>query len=565
MRSLRSRLILGVSLLTLIPLAVTLVLLTNRVQAIVRHDAAERLDRALGEVRGEVASTGQQVSEKLRILSGDPELKRLFLLRPGSRELADYVAERQFLLGLDFLSVADTNGANISASATPGKQSPDSTIHVDPHGDLATERIEALADGRTLGIAAGAPIRYRNDIAGIVRGGLVLDAGLLTRLGGSGGIELALRDNQDHVLASTLASTADNLPARTERTEVGGRSYLVRSVPLEITDPLGIQLAGLASTDSADRILTSVRIASAFLAILGLAIAILLGVLWSSQVSGPVERIAAFSDRLARGEWDEPLSVPSVRELDTLVDSLDRMRRDLRAYRERIAVSERQAAWGQMARKVAHEIKNPLTPIAISVADLRRSYEAKRPDFPEILEQASRTIAEEVEALRRILQEFSDFARFPAPVFTPESAASLLTDLESLYGREIGDGRLRVSRPQPDLILMWDRAQMRQALINLVQNGLEAVGTGEPVEVEARRSGDVFEIAVRTPGPGLTPEQRANLFVPGFTTKPHGSGLGLTIVERIVNEHGGVVAVDSEPGIGTTFRIRIPVERKRAA
>jgi len=565
MRSLRSRLILGVSLLTLIPLAITLVLLTNRVQTIVRRDAAARLDRALGEVRGAIASNGAQLTEKMRILANDPELKRLFLLRPGSRELADYIAERQFLLGLDFLSLADTSGVIVSASATPGKESADSTARVDPHGDPAAERIEALASGRRLGMVAGAPIRYRSDFAGIVRGGLVLDEGLLTRLGGPGGIELALRDNQDHVLASTLAGAADDLPARTERTEVGGRSYLVRSAPLETADPLGIQLVGLASTDSADRILASIRITSAFLAILGLVIAILLGIAWSSQVSGPVERIAAFSDRLARGEWDEPLSVPSVRELDTLVAALERMRGDLRAYRERIVVSERQAAWGQMARKVAHEIKNPLTPIAISVADLRRSYEANRPDFPEILDQAARTVAEEVESLRRILQEFSDFARLPAPVFTPESAAALLVEIESLYAREIAEGRLHVTRPKPDLILLWDRAQMRQALINLVQNGLEATGRNGRVEVEARRSGDVLEIAVRTPGPGLSAEQRANLFVPGFTTKPHGSGLGLTIVERIVHEHGGTILVDSEPGAGTAFRIQIPVERTRAA
>jgi len=565
MRSLRSRLILGVSLLTLIPLAITLVLLTNRVQTIVRRDAAARLDRALVEVRGAIASNGAQLTEKMRILANDPELKRLFLLRPGSRELADYIAERQFLLGLDFLSLADTSGVIVSASATPGKESADSTARVDPHGDPAAERIEALASGRRLGMVAGAPIRYRSDFAGIVRGGLVLDEGLLTRLGGPGGIELALRDNQDHVLASTLAGAADDLPARTERTEVGGRSYLVRSAPLETADPLGIQLVGLASTDSADRILASIRITSAFLAILGLVIAILLAIAWSSQVSGPVERIAAFSDRLARGEWDEPLSVPSVRELDTLVAALERMRGDLRAYRERIVVSERQAAWGQMARKVAHEIKNPLTPIAISVADLRRSYEANRPDFPEILDQAARAVAAEVESLRRILQEFSDFARFPAPVFTPESAAALLVEIESLYAREIAEGRLHVTRPKPDLILLWDRAQMRQALINLVQNGLEATGPSGRVEVEARRSGDVLEIAVRTPGPGLSAEQRANLFVPGFTTKPHGSGLGLTIVERIVHEHGGTILVDSEPGAGTAFRIQIPVERTRAA
>src|SRR5207244_4606665 len=120
-----------------------------------------------------------------------------------------------------------------------------------------------------------------------------------------------------------------------------------------------------------------------------------------------------------RGEWEEPLTLHSVHELQTLVEALDRMRRDLQSYREKLVISERQAAWSQMARKVAHEIKNPLTPIAISVADLKRSFEQKRPEFPEILAQAVKTIADEVETLKHLLQEFSDFARMPAPKLAP--------------------------------------------------------------------------------------------------------------------------------------------------
>ena len=145
---------------------------------------------------------------------------------------------------------------------------------------------------------------------------------------------------------------------------------------------------------------------------LGLALAVLLGLLWSSQVSRPVERLAAFSQRVAQGEWDEPLTLESVRELQTLVAALDRMRGDLRAYRERLVASERQAAWSQMARIVAHEVKNPLTPIAISIADLKRSFDQQRPDFPAILEQAVRTIGDEVDALQA---HAAGVLRFRAP------------------------------------------------------------------------------------------------------------------------------------------------------
>jgi len=208
---------------------------------------------------------------------------------------------------------------------------------------------------------------------------------------------------------------------------------------------------------------------------------------------------------------------------------------------------------------VAHEVKNPLTPIAISVADLKRSYDLQRPDFPAVLDQAVRTIAAEVDSLKRLLQEFSDFARFPAPTLAPVQAAALLDDLRALYAREIEEGRLAIEPIPSPIRLRADAGQLRQALVNLVKNGLEAVdGTGR-VTVEAHPAGPRVQFTVTDTGPSLTAGQRAGLFTPGFTTKTHGSGLGLTIVDRIVAEHGGTIAVDSHDR-GTTFTIRLPRE-----
>jgi nitrogen fixation/metabolism regulation signal transduction histidine kinase len=277
-------------------------------------------------------------------------------------------------------------------------------------------------------------------------------------------------------------------------------------------------------------------------------------------VSRPVERLARYSHKLAQGEWDEPLTVRSVGELTTLVSALDRMRRDLTTYRNRLLVSERQGAWSQMARKVAHEIKNPLTPIAVSVSDLKRSYELKRPDFPQILDQAVRTITDEVDTLKRLLSEFSDFARLPAPRLAPCRVSELLADLEALYGRDVSEGRLSVTRAGAEITISADAGQLRQALINLVQNGLEA-GAGRIAVSAAPRDAELL-LTVSDTGPGLSPEEKARLFTPGFTTKARGSGLGLTIVERIVNDHQGAITVDSEPGRGTTFRIHLPLVQR---
>ena len=346
---------------------------------------------------------------------------------------------------------------------------------------------------------------------------------------------------------------------------LAGRSYWSRSILLtqvaqdSSAGPRGPRIAGLVSTAAADRAIAELQLTSLLLGLLGLVVAIALGVFWSSQVSRPVEQLAAFSQHIARGEWDEPIRMRSVRELQTLVAAFERMRADLGAYRERLVTSERQAAWGQMARMVAHEIKNPLTPIAVSVADLKRSFERNRDDFPQILDQAAATIAAEVDALKRILQEFSDFARLPAPRPASFRLGDLMTDLETFYAREAASGRVGFPATDRDLLMTADQGLLRQALFNLIQNGLEAIGPEGKVTLSTRVGSGAIEIAVSDDGPGLSPERKAGLFVPGLTTKSHGSGLGLTIVQRIVNDHGGTIAVESEPGKGATFRMRVPM------
>lgn len=559
MRSLKARLILAFALVTLIPLAIAVAILTTRIQTMVRGQAGARLGQALDGVGAQVAEDGRRIAARTEILARDPQLKRLFLVHPeGSRDLSEYLGERQVLLGLDLLLVADSTGRVVASGGA----------RIDATGGAFDLPFVARDDSLgALLILTRSPIRYQGAIEGVVEGAALLDAAMLQRLGKTSGVEWVLRDPGGRMAATTLPTMPSGaLPrvAGVGRTEIGGHTYLSRSVPLAVGAPPYATLTGLASTASADSAIRSVWIASALLALLALLVGIPLAILWSSQISRPVERLARFSEKVALGNWDEPLTLRSTREIETLVDALDRMRLDLKTYRDKLVISERQAAWSQMARKVAHEVKNPLTPIAISIEDLKRSYDQKRPDFPEILSQAVHTIGEEVETLRRLLQGFSDFARIPPPQRTACGITSLLGDLETLYGREVGSGRLVVRRPEHEIPFEADAGQMRQMLLNLVKNGLEALNGDGRVVVSAEERGNALEIAISDSGSGLTPEQRANLFVPGFTTKTHGSGLGLTIVERIVSDHQGTITVDEAGGRGTTFRVRLPLAPEAA-
>ena len=546
MKSLRSRIIVGSALVGLVPLALATLVLSGKLESMVRAQSEERLLASLEALQGRLRADGDRIARQVTILGNDPTLKRLYLVRQsGPRELADHVAERRVLLGLDFLAVHGPDGVQVV-------------------GDFSTE-----VGPRGISISRGAPIVYEGRPVGSVVGGLAVDSTLLAVWKQAGGVDLTLRDADGAVLASTVEATggtADSARANpgVARVRIGARSFLAKSAPLGAEGKGAARITAMVSTSGMDGAIAALRVTAAVTGAAGLVLAILLGTLGSSQISGPVERLSAFSRRMAQGEWDEPLRMESVRELESLVDALERMRQDLTTYRERLVTSERQAAWSQMARAVAHEVKNPLTPIAISVADLKRSYEAKREDFPEILDQSVRTIGDEIHALERLLREFADFARLPEPNVAPVKVADLWGDLRTLYGRETDAGRLRFDAAGSDLVFSADPDQVRQALVNLLRNGFEA-GTQATVSVSAARANGAVTISVSDTGAGLTAEQQARLFTPGFTTKAAGSGLGLTVVQRIVHDHHGTIDVESVPGIGTTFHLSFPIEPEARA
>jgi two-component system nitrogen regulation sensor histidine kinase NtrY len=535
LRSLRARLIAGSALVAVVPLAIAIVLLSQRVGALVRQQAGERLGTSLAGLSVRLAQDHERIEQKIKVLSRDPTLKRLLLVRgAASPDLREYLGERTFLLDVDFLEIADSSGTNL----------------------LFGGPIDHVGPPHWLSFAADAPILYEGRVAARLRGGIELNAAFLKALKSVASIDLVLQEPAGHVVASTMT------PARTALAtgHAGAGSHLLtKHVPLEVGAPAYAMLTGVIATDEADRTIAAFQIAASLLGLLGLAIAVALGMAWSAQVSRPVEELAAFARKVARGEWSEPLTLRSVGELETLVTALETMRSDLATYRERLVTSERQAAWSLMARKVAHEVKNPLTPIAVSVADLKRSYEQQRPDFPAVLDQAVRTISEEVSSLKRLLQEFSEFARLPAPQLAPCSIETIFAGISALYAAEVARGRLNVVPPAGPVAMRADAEQVRQVLINLIQNALEAVDGDGAVTLSAEAVTGFIEISVADDGAGLSDEQRAQLFVPGFTTKAQGSGLGLTIAQRIVHDHGGAITVDSKRERGTTIRVRIPL------
>ena len=281
--------------------------------------------------------------------------------------------------------------------------------------------------------------------------------------------------------------------------------------------------------------------------------------LLSRGLARPIVRLSEQARRVVSGE---PLPVEGAggRELQELAVAFNQTIADLVAMRKRLAVTERIAARREIARRVAHEIKNPLAPIRAAVETLRRLRARSDPAFDEYFDEATRTVLDEVTRITNIVQEFTQFARLPPPHPEEMDIVATARDVVTLHA---GSGATIEFSASSIPRIVADRDQMVQVVTNLLQNALDAVlQTKAPrVEIGLRlRDPAHVELVVRDNGPGVAPEIRERLFEPYATTKEHGTGLGLAIVQRIVVEHGGEIAYRDVPGGGAELTVVLPVQ-----
>jgi signal transduction histidine kinase len=312
-------------------------------------------------------------------------------------------------------------------------------------------------------------------------------------------------------------------------------------------------------------LLDEVTVASAALAGAALLLTALLGVVVARRMTRDLDRLVEGAQAAARGDLGHRVAVPSRDEVGEVATAFNLMMEDLLAAKDRAVVAERIAAWQEVARRLAHEIKNPLTPIQMSMDTLRKTWQKRHPDFEEILEESTATVLEEADRLKRIVTEFSEFARMPKPTIGPTDVGEVVTSALALYqGAAPVERRLADQLP----IIEADRGQLTQVLLNLLENARDAIASRpDPdagrIVVSTRRGdgGDRVEIAVEDNGPGVAPEIKERMFTPYFTTKTAkgGTGLGLAIVHRIVSDHGGRVVVADAPGGGARFAVELPI------
>jgi signal transduction histidine kinase len=291
-----------------------------------------------------------------------------------------------------------------------------------------------------------------------------------------------------------------------------------------------------------------------------------IGYSMAERIADPVNRLTRATRRIASGQLDTRLAATSSDELGRLVDDFNHMARDLEQQRTELERTNRLEAWAEMARQVAHEIKNPLTPIQLNAEHLRRVNTDRGAPLTPVLDQAVNTILTQVKLLRQIASEFSSFASSPLVHRTPVDTAELLREIVDPYRSALA-GQIQfnvdVTADLPPVYI--DRTLVTRSLTNIIENALHAMGARGALTIVASRDDDDVRIRVSDTGGGMDPDALARAFEPYFSTKASGTGLGLPIAKRNVELSGGTITIHSERGAGTTVELTLPVAVQQEA
>ena len=285
----------------------------------------------------------------------------------------------------------------------------------------------------------------------------------------------------------------------------------------------------------------------------------LLSTLFANQISSPIRQLTKATNAVAQGDLSVKLKNREKGELKELFDGFNSMTGELQKNQNDIAELERENAWKEMAKQVAHEIKNPLTPIKLSIQQLVAAFNDKKVDFSEILKKSSQAILNQIENLSLIASEFSSFAKMPSLKFEEFDLNTIIKDTINLFGDE--EAEITFHTEVESIYIESDTSQMRRMFINLIRNSLQAQANSIRISLSIENGFSIIELIDN--GKGIAPENQSKVFEANFTTKEKGLGLGLKLIKRFLDNTNGQIILVSSTSEGTIFRIKTPVKISR--
>ena len=555
--SLRARTTVAFLLVSLLPILGLALALDRTLSRAGEESSERRVDFALNAARRRVQDLSALARDRVR----DIVERDLPLARP--RDDSELTSPGELRHELPILDIVEDGRIVASHHWPAGLGLADTDLTFPPN---ETIRLQAVAGGlgaeRRLTVTARQATTWRGRRFE-VRGGYLLDDDFLdslsTPLGMTVGLWDAVRGEWHSAPSAPLRSWRP--PARVvERggVSLGGRAYRFGA---EALAP-GLYVAVAVPADELQAVSVGLRRLTIGVAAIAVAAGLAAALWLSSWIAGPVQRLAAALPGLARGERPLLVAETGVAEVARLAEAFNQMTAELGASRERLLQAERVAAWREMARRLAHELKNPLFPVQVSIETLQlaaaRSPQLEGTDFGRLFREATCTILEELRVLRGIIDEFSRFARLPRPTVASTDMNAVVRQVLALHAPRAGPVRIETRLAEDLAFVPGDRDLLGLAIGNLVGNALDAMPEGGVLRLVTEASVEGVRVEVADSGPGIPQEQRARLFTPYFTTKPGGTGLGLSIAQSVIADHGGRIDVQSEPGLGTVFTLTLP-------
>jgi two-component system, NtrC family, nitrogen regulation sensor histidine kinase NtrY len=509
----------------------------------------------------------------------------------GYFELAKVMAENY---QLDFLELVDKRGIIISSAQWPAKFGyPDSAFE-SPAASAEQPfflKQEELQDSTALGLFAVRASRVGERPVYVI-GGRRLDKTFLAGLNQSADMRTLLYQNRgEHFISEQLidpgtyaatvaARPADKLAPLIEAVRRSNQEMtslvhwsadqaddeVFHAIPLRGASKdralLGILLVG-NSLRSYVELKRRIRSSALLVGSGGIVLAILLSSWAAARATRPVVELARAAREVTAGNWNTKVQVSGNDEMAELATSFNRMTAELLTQKERLVQAERVAAWRELARRLAHELKNPLFPLQLTVENLVRAREQSPEQFDEVFRESATTLLSELSNLKGIVGRFSEFSKMPHPQLQAVQVNEVVRGVSQLFQAQLqAPGRApitcKLELDESLTPIAADAELLHRAVSNLLLNALDAMPQGGAMTLRTRRDDAKAVIEVSDTGSGLTPEECERIFTPYYTSKRHGTGLGLAIVQSVVSDHGGRISVHSEPGHGATFLIELP-------
>ncbi len=532
-----------------------------------RQNDAQIADALLGQVQRDLERTGEELTRVAGELAASDSIQRV-IADPDPFTHVDDAATLAHARGLEFLELLRPDGTVISSAHWPARYGYKSSLPLGREGAFAAHIETAM--GEQLVILA---VRRSPSIV-VVSGSSIPRS--LAKLKLPSDVSLWIFEPQNRAVstAGTHSATAAPLAEVVEKRIAdhttafsdSNFSYSVLPISPENEPQTAYVIVG-RSIGPRQQFQRGLIIS----AILSLLVAILVGAVLGSvvarRITEPVEDLAHAAARVAAGDWQQRVAVRSSDEIGQLGESFNRMTSDLVSQRDKLVQAERVAAWRELARRLAHELKNPLFPLQLTIETMEKARQMNSPDLPEIVRDGTRTLHEEFTQLKNVIARFSDFSKMPAPELQNVDVNALTQAAAQLQQSVLQAKGIRSSMtldPGP-VFASADPVLLRRAVDNLILNAIDAMPSGGTLNLRTSRTDERAVIEVADTGSGLTPEECERLFTPYYTTKQHGTGLGLAIVQSIVSDHGGQISVRSEKGSGTTFRMEFPLASAHAA